>query len=153
MSLNSMIWILYVNFHVKSQHYVHSYLWGLALVISHSGNMYFLTIIDDCSRRVWPYLLKHKNEALDRFKTWKNLIENQTSKRVKCLRTNNGLDYCNEKFDDYCKIHGIVQHKIVRKTPQQNGLVERMNRTLLERLRCTLSNAQLPKGFELKLFI
>ena len=133
--------------------YVHSYLWGLALVISHSGNMYFLTIIDDCSRRVWPYLLKHKNEALDRFKTWKNLIENQTSKRVKCLRTNNGLDYCNEKFDDYCKIHGIVQHKIVRKTHQQNGLVERMNRTLLERLRCTLSNAQLPKGFELKLFI
>ena len=122
-------------------------------MISHSGNMYFLTITDDSSRRVWAYLLKHKNEALDRFKTWKNLIENQTSKRVKCLRTNNGLDYCNEKFDDYCKIHGIVQHKIVRKTPQQNGLVERMNRTLLERLRCMLSNAQLPKGFELKLFI
>ena len=54
------------------------------------------------------YLLKHKNEALDRFKTWKDLIKNQTNKRVKRLRTNNELEYCNEKFDDYCKIHGIV---------------------------------------------
>ena len=93
------------------------------------------------------YLLKHKNEALDRFKTWKNLIENPTKKRVKHLRTNNGLEYCNEKFDDYCKIHGIVRHKIVRKTPRQNNLAERINRTLLERIRCMLSNAQLPKEF------
>ena len=86
-------------------------------MISRGGNRYILTIIDDCSRRVRVYLLKHKNEALDRFKTWKNLIENQTSKRINCLRTYNGLEYCNEKFDDYCKIHGIVRHKIVRKTP------------------------------------
>ena len=49
--------------------YVHSDSWGPAPVISHGGNRYFLTIIDDCSRRVWVYLLKHKNEALDRFKT------------------------------------------------------------------------------------
>ena len=65
--------------------------------ISHGSNKYFLTIIDDCSQRVWVCLLKHKNEAFNRFKTWKNLIKNQTNKRVKRLRTNNGLEYCNEK--------------------------------------------------------
>ena len=110
-------------------------------MVSHSSNTYFLNIINDCSPRVWVSLLKHNDETLDRFKTLKNLIENQTSRRVIHLRTDNGLEYCNEKFYDHCKIHGIVRHKTVRKIPQQNGLSERMNRTLLERVRCMLSNA------------
>lgn len=117
---------------------MHSNLWGHVLVVSHGGNIYFFTIINNCSWKGWVYVLKHKDEALDRFTTWKILIENQTNKRVWCLKIDNGLEYCNEKFDDYCKIHGRVRHKIIRKPSQQNGLTERMNRTILERIRCIL---------------
>jgi transposase InsO family protein len=66
---------------------------------------------------------------------------------VKSLRTNNGLEFCNREFDDFCKAEGIVRHKTVMHTPQQNGIAERQNRTLLERARCMLSNAGLDKDF------
>ena len=63
--------------------------------------MVAIGIINDCSGRVWVYLLKHKDKALDRFKSWKILVKNQTDKRVKRLRLDNGLEYYNEKIYDY----------------------------------------------------
>ena len=66
---------------------------------------------------------------------------------MKTLRTDNGLEFCNEKFSEYCKTSGIQRHRTVRKTPQQNGVAERMNRTLLDKSRCMLFNAGLPKTF------
>ena len=81
------------------------------------------------------------------FKEWKSLLENQTRKKVKRLRTDNGLEFCNREFDNFCKAEGIVRHKTVVNTPQQNGIAERMNRTLLERSRSMLSNAGLGKEF------
>ena len=67
--------------------------------------------------------------------------------KVKRLRTDNGLEFCNRDFDNFCKAEGILRHKTVVNTPQQNGVAERMNRTLLERARCMLSNAGLDKEF------
>ena len=92
-------------------------------------------------------MLKHKNQAFKSFKQWKLLVENQTGNRVKVLRTDNGLEYLDNEFNEFCKDNGIVRHKTVRLTPQQNGLAERMNRTILERVRCMLSNAKLSKVF------
>ena len=92
-----------------------------------------LTIIDDFSRKSWVYFLKHKNEVFGTFKQWKNLLEKQTGKQVKRLRTDNGLEFCNLEFNQFCKDEGIVRHRTVRNTPQQNGVAERMNQTLLER--------------------
>ena len=66
---------------------------------------------------------------------------------MKCLHTDNGLEFCFDEFDTLCKKEGIVRHRIVRRTPQQNGVAERMNRTLMEKVRCMLSTAQLPKSF------
>ena len=74
-------------------------------------------------------------------------MENQTGKKIKRLRTDNGLEFCNTEFDKFCAKYGIARHKTVRYTPQQNGLAERMNRTLLERVRCMLTNAGLSKAF------
>jgi transposase InsO family protein len=74
-------------------------------------------------------------------KQWKYLVENQTSRKIKKLRTDNGLDFCNSEFNSLCVDHGIARHKIVLGMPQQNGVVERMNRTILEHVRCMLSNA------------
>ncbi|GAB2276096.1 hypothetical protein Dimus_039170 [Dionaea muscipula] len=108
---------------------------------------YFLSLIDDFSRKVWVFLLKTKDETLDRFKEWKTITENQIDKKVKVLRTDNGLEFCNVLFDDYCKQCGIERHKTVVGTPQQNGVAERMNRTLLEKVRCLMFTSAVPKSF------
>lgn len=72
-------------------------------------------------------------------------MENQTGKRIKVLRIDNGLEFCNSEFDKlYCD-YGIQSHKIVVGTPQYNELVERMNRTILNKMRCMFSNSKLPK--------
>jgi len=93
------------------------------------------------------YFLKTKDEVFGRFKEWKTMVEKQTRKQVKTLRTYNGLEFCNTEFDDYCKEAGIVRHLTVRHTPQQNGVAERMNQTLLQRARCMRLNAGLSKEF------
>ena len=74
-------------------------------------------------------------------------MENQTGKKIKRLRTDNGLEFCWSEFDQFCKDEGIARHRTVRNTPQQNGVAERMNQTLLERVRCMLSNAGLDRRF------
>ncbi|KAH9648352.1 hypothetical protein KPL70_025549 [Citrus sinensis] len=126
--------------------YIHSDLWGPAQTSSLGGNIYFLSIIDDHSRRVWVYVLKHKDQVFNKFKEWKTLVENQTGKKVKKLRIDNGLEFCNQQFSSYCANEGIARHKTVRLTPQHNGLAERINRTLMDKVRCMLVQAKLPKG-------
>ncbi|KAH9703748.1 Integrase catalytic domain-containing protein [Citrus sinensis] len=126
--------------------YIHSDLWGPAQTISLSGNTYFLSLIDDYSRRVWVYVLKHKDQVFGKFREWKSLVENQTGLKVKKLRTDNGLEFCNQEFDSYCAYHGIARHRTVRLTPQQNGLAERMNRTLMDKVRSMMIQSQLLKG-------
>lgn len=74
-------------------------------------------------------------------------MEKQTDRKVKVLRTDNGLEFCNDLFNHYCKEQGIMRHKSVRHTPQQNGVAERMNRTLLNKSRCMLFSSGLSKGF------
>ena len=70
---------------------------------------------------MWIYLLKTKDQTLEYFKNWKVLVENQKDRKVKCLRTDNGLEFCNVEFDNFCKSHGIIRHKTIKNTPQQNG--------------------------------
>ncbi len=106
-----------------------------------------MSLIDDFSRKVWIYILKAKDEALEKYKVWKALVENQYGFKLKCLGTDNGLEFCNKEFESFCQSHGIKRHKIVRFTPQQNGLAERMNRTLVDKTRCLLVNSKLPKSF------
>ncbi|KAH9782075.1 Integrase catalytic domain-containing protein [Citrus sinensis] len=67
--------------------------------------------------------------------------------KLKALRTDNGLEFCNKEFDEYCQKHGITRHKTIRFTPQQNGLAERMNKTLIDKTRCLLINSKLPRSF------
>ena len=127
--------------------YVHSDLWGPSSTESLSGARYFMSLIDDHSRKVWTFILKSKDQAFSTFRDWKTMVETQTGRKVKRLRTDNGLEYCSTEFDSFCKQHGIVRHKTTVGTPQQNGMAERFNRTLLERVRCMLINASLPRVF------
>ncbi|GJX75492.1 transposable element [Tanacetum coccineum] len=127
--------------------YLHADCWGPSRVPSLGGARYFLSIIDDFSRMTWVFMMKHKSEAFEKFKHWKILIENQTGRKIKRLRTDNGLEFCSREFEAFCRDEGIVRHYTVRYTPQQNGVAERMNRTLLERTRCLLLNAGLDRSF------
>ncbi|KAJ4715440.1 Retrovirus-related Pol polyprotein from transposon TNT 1-94 [Melia azedarach] len=102
--------------------YIHSDCWGPSRVESLGGHRYFVSMIDDFSRMTW-------------------------GRRSKGLRTDNGLEFCWSEFDEFCKNEGIARHHTVRDIPQQNGVAERMNQTLLERARCMLSNAELTRRF------
>ncbi|GJV80780.1 retrotransposon protein, putative, ty1-copia subclass [Tanacetum coccineum] len=99
-------------------------LWGPSRVESLGGKRYFLSIVDDYSRRVWVYILRFKHEAFGKFKEWKQLVENQTGRMVKKLRTDNGLEFCNREFEHLCIESGIARHLIVFGMPQQNGVAE-----------------------------
>lgn len=93
------------------------------------------------------YFLATKDEAFGKFCEWKTLVENQVNKKVKCLRTDNGLEFCNSAFDGFCKQHGIERHRTCAYTPQQNGVAERMNRTIMEKVRCLLNESGLEENF------
>lgn len=135
--------------HVSSRsfEYAHADLSGPSRVKTLGGGSYFLSIIDDFTRRVWLYVLKDKTETFEKFKEWYVLTQNQVGTNLKVLRTDNGLEFLSERFNEFCRLKGIKRHKTVPYTPQQNGLAERMNRTILERVRCMLLGSGLPKKF------
>lgn len=110
------------------------------------GASYFVTFIDDHSRKVWVRLLKSKDQVLYAFKEFVAQVERSTSQKLKCVRSDNGGEY-RGPFETLCKSHGIRMEKTPPKTPQLNGIAERMNRTIGERFRCMLSHAKLPKSF------
>ena len=85
------------------------------------------------------------------FKKWKDMAENETGKRLKCLRFDNGGEYYREEFDSYCSHNGICREKTVPGTPQENGVSERMNRTIMERARCMICMQGFPYSFCLML--
>ncbi|GBP23670.1 Retrovirus-related Pol polyprotein from transposon TNT 1-94 [Eumeta japonica] len=82
-----------------------------------------------------------------KFKEYKALVENQLNFKIKCLRSDNGREYLSNDFSNYLKKSGIIHQTSNSYTPQQNGLAERMNRTLMERARCMLINSDLQKSY------
>ena len=100
-----------------------------------------MSIIDDYSRKVFLYLRKRNSQAFDKFRSWKLFIEKQTNRQVKAFTMNNGLEFCNHEFKQFCESNGILRPNIVTYTPQQNGVTERMNRTLLNKVKCLLTTS------------
>ena len=110
------------------------------------GALYFVTFIDDHSRKLWKFALKSKDQVLDVFKQFHTRVERDTGRQLKCVRSDNGGEY-RGPFEEYCRVHGIKLEKTVPKTPQQNDIAEKMNRTITEKVKCVLSHAKLPKSF------
>lgn len=126
---------------------VHSDLCGPMRTNSTGGARYFLTFIDDYSRWCHVYSLKSKDEVANKFLEFKNLVENQTGHRIKALHSDNGKEFCNSTMDKILKDSGIQRRLTVPYTPQQNGVAERKNRTLVETARCLLAQSNLPAHF------
>jgi transposase InsO family protein len=126
---------------------VHSDLAGPIEVESWGGNRYFLIFVDDFSRKVFGYAIKSKTEVFAKFKAFKAFAENQTGKKIKKLRSDNGTEYTNTEFQIFLKQSGIQHQTSVPYTPQQNGVAERTIRTIVEKARCMLFDAGLDKKF------
>ena len=126
---------------------VHSDICGKMSAKSLGGAEYFLTFIDDNTRYVWVYPLKHKNEVFGCFRKWKALVEKSSGRKLKVLRTDNGGEYTSTEFEDYLREEGVRHERTVPKTPEQNGVAERLNRTLVEMTRSMLIDSKLPHRF------
>eukprot|EP00253_Pinus_taeda_P030219 PITA_30219 len=116
---------------------------NLIYVPSLGKPVYYVSFIDDFSRNTWISFLKNKSELFDRFKEFKAPVENETEKKIKALRIDNGGEFCSKEFEEFCKKCGIARQKSTPYTPEQNGVAERMNKTLMERERSMLSGVGL----------
>ena len=115
--------------------------------ISNSKKRYFISFIDDYSRKVWIYFLAEKSEAFTIFKNYKNLVEKETRVFIRCLCTNKGGEFISHEFNVFCKANGISRQLTATYTPQQNGVAEHKNRTIMNMVRSMLSEKQVPKNF------
>ena len=125
---------------------VHSDVWGPTNE-SFDGYKYFVIFVDDFSRVTWLYLLKSKNEVMEVFKDFHNLVKNHFSSKIQTLRSDNGTEYMSHIMKQYLSIHGIMHQTSCVGTPQQNGVAERKNQDLLEKTRALMLQMNVPKRF------
>nr|ABA99612.1 retrotransposon protein, putative, unclassified [Oryza sativa Japonica Group] len=126
---------------------VHTDIVGKVPTISEGGNWYFITFIDDYTRMIWVYFLKEKSAALEIFKKFKAMVENQSNRKIKVLRSDQGGEYISKEFEKYCENAGIRRQLTAGYSAQQNGVAERKNRTINDMANSMLQDKGMPKSF------
>ena len=126
---------------------IHSDVCGLFSVHARGGYEYFIPFTDDYSRYGYVYLMKKKFEALDKFKEFKAESEKQLRRHIKSLCSDRGGGYMSIEFVSFLKEHGILSQFNALGTPQQNGVEDRGNRTLLDMVRSMMSLSTFPLSF------
>lgn len=126
---------------------VYSDICGPMRTRSNGGGLYFATFIDDYSRWCEVYILKKKSEIFTVFKEYKNLVENQLNLKIKTFQSDNAREYISGEFNKFLKNQGIQRRFTAPYTPQQNGVAERKNRTLVEMARCMIIQSGVPPSF------
>lgn len=116
---------------------IHTDVCNLKMCPTRGGNKYFITFIDDCSKYCYVYLLKSKDEAIEKFILFKNEVELQLNKKIKRVRSDRGGEYVSP-FADLCAQSGIIHELTPPYSPQSNGMAERKNRTLKEMMNAML---------------
>ena len=108
------------------------------------GKRYFFLIVDDYSRCMWIALLKEKSEALEQFKKFKSMAEAEKGVKIKSIRSDRGGEFTSDDFKELCDKSGIKKQLTAPYTPQQNGVVERKNKTIMGLVRSMLKEKELP---------
>ena len=126
---------------------IHTDLCGPARTRTLQGELYFMLFIDDFSRMSWVTFLKNKSEAFTKFKLFKAKVENESGRKIKCLRSDNGGEFTSGIFKNICDEEGIKRQYCTARTPQQNGIAERKNRTIQEAARTMFLEANLTETF------
>ncbi|KAD2393219.1 hypothetical protein E3N88_40196 [Mikania micrantha] len=128
-------------------HMLHMDLFGPVKVMSMAKKKYCLVIVDDYSRFVWTFFLHSKDEVAKSIINFVLYVEKQYSLPVKCVRSDNGTEFRNHILDEFYLAKGIKRQYSIPRTPEQNGVVERKNRTLIEAARTMLADSGLPLTF------
>ncbi|GJT27831.1 putative ribonuclease H-like domain-containing protein [Tanacetum coccineum] len=136
-----------VNSTSKPLHTLHMDLFGPTSISSLNHKWYCLVVTDDFSRFTWTFFLKTKDETYRILRNFITEIENLKDLKVKIIRCDNGGEFRNKEMDDFCSRKGIKREFSNARTPQQNGVAERRNRTLIEAARTMLADAKLPVTF------
>ena len=126
---------------------IHPNIFGPMNIRERHGAQYFITFIDDFTRFSHVYLISHIYEALDCFKSYSALVENQLNTKIKSLRTDRGREYLSHLFKIYCYKKSISRQLTIPYTPQQNGVADRMNSTLFDMIRSMIAQAKLSISF------
>lgn len=126
---------------------IHADVCGPIKPSSFGKSNYFLLFIDDFSRKTWVYFLKEKSECFDVFKNFKAMVEKESGYVIRSLRTDRGGEFISGDFNNFCEAQGIRRFLTVPRSPQQNGVAERKNRTVLNMARSILKNKKMPKEF------
>ncbi|KAL0287793.1 UNVERIFIED_CONTAM: Retrovirus-related Pol polyprotein from transposon TNT 1-94 [Sesamum angustifolium] len=125
---------------------IHSDLCGPIDPISNGGKRYFVTFIDDYSRKTWVYFLQEKSETFSTFKNFKAKVEKEAGMSIKILRSDRGGEYNSQEFENFCEEYGIKRQLTAAYTPQQNGVSERKNRTIMNMVRSMLKSSGVQKN-------
>lgn len=126
---------------------LHIDLFGPTSVSSINLKKYCLVVYDDFSRFIWVFFPRTKDETTGILKTFITEVENQVNKKIKIIRCDNRTEFKNRVMDYFCRDKGIKREFSVARTPQQNGVAERRNRTLIEAARTMLADSKLPVTF------
>nr|GEW71031.1 putative ribonuclease H-like domain-containing protein [Tanacetum cinerariifolium] len=126
---------------------LHMDLFGPSFVKIPNKKSYCLVITDDYSRFTWVFFLATKDETSPILKTFITGLENQLSVKVKVIRSDNETEFKNSDLNQFCELNGIKREFSVPRTPQQNGIAERKNKTLIEAARTMLADLLLPIPF------
>nr|GEW79255.1 hypothetical protein [Tanacetum cinerariifolium] len=126
---------------------LHINLFGPTFVKSLSKKCYCLVITDDYSRFTWVFFLATKDETSSILKNFVTGLENQLSLRVKVIKSDNGTEFKNSDLKQFCEIKGIKREFSIPRTPQQNGIAERKNKTLIEVSKTMLADSLPPIPF------
>ena len=108
-----------------------------------SEYVYYASLIDNYSRKNRIYFLKKKDKVFERFKEFKALVENLPEKKIKILKSDNG-EFTSNEFNEYCKEAGIKTELTIPHNPQQNGVAERKNRSIMEVVKSMIHDQNLP---------
>ena len=119
---------------------VHSNVASPFRIRSLRGGRYFLTFIDDYSKKTWVYFLSSKAHVLEKLKIYHQEAERISGKKIDILRSDNGGEYTSKAFSSYCQSFGILRQLSQPYTPQHNGIVERKNRNIINIVRCLLAD-------------
>ena len=124
---------------------IHSDICDLKFALTRGGNKYFITFVDDSTKYCYVYLLKRKDEALEKFILYKIEVENQLSGKIKLIRSDRGSENVTPVCD-YCAQHGIRHEVTPPYSPHLTSVAERKNRTLKEMMNAMLISYRLPQN-------
>ncbi len=126
---------------------IHSDVCGPIFPTTHGGNKYFVSFIDDYTRMSWVFMMRKKSEVVEKFKQFQKMLLTQFKIKIKSLLSDEGGEYVNDEMKEFMKEEGMIHRTTPPYTPQRNGVSERYNRTVMEKMRCMLKGKEMEYTF------